>query len=265
MGDNTNVKWGRFCWHDNVSDPKEKSIEFYTSLFGWEIEDFDMGPNGIYKMWKAADGTTMGGFMDKPMPEAPNFWLGFVQVENADETLARVTGNGGAALSPIMDIPEIGRAVTFKDPQGGVFGAYQPYGDGFSTPVDWKPGRLSVCWNELISNDVAGSTAFYTEVFGWKAQNMEMGPGFEYTMFSTPEGLQVGGLMQAPEPHGDMTAWLAHVYIDDLAATLEKAKNLGAKVHMEPKTIPGIGSFALIEDPQGAMFHAFQPAPEEVC
>lgn len=259
----TKVKWGRFCWHDNVSDDQAKAIEFYTSLFGWELEDFDTGPSGIYKMWKASDGTTMGGFMDKPMPEAPNFWLGFVQVENADETLGRVTANGGTALSPIIDIPEIGRAVTFKDPQGGVFGAYQPLNTPFATLPDWRPPRLSVCWNELISADVAASTAFYTEVFGWKATTQEMGPGFEYTLFTTIEGMQVAGLMQAPPPHDDMTAWLAHVYIDDLAATLEKAKSLGGKVHTEPQTIPDIGSFALVEDPNGAFFHAFEPVAEK--
>ncbi len=259
MSDATTVRWGRFCWHDNVSDNTEKAIGFYTSLLGWELEDFDMGPNGIYKMWKAADGTTMGGFVDKPMPEAPNFWLGFVQVEDADATLGRVTANGGTALSPIMDIPEIGRAVTFKDPQGGVFGAYQPLGEGFSTPVDWMPPRLSVCWNELMSGDVAASTAFYTEVFGWKAEIKEMAPGFDYTIFSSPEGMQVAGLMQSPPPHEAMTAWMAHIYIDDLAATLDKAKTLGATIHSEPQAVPGVGSFALLEDPNGAMVSAFQP------
>lgn len=261
MSDALTVKWGRFCWHDNVSDDKAKAIEFYTSLFGWELEDFDMGPEGVYQMWKAADGTTMGGFMDKPMPEAPNFWLGFVQVEDADDTVARVTSNGGTALGPIVDIPEIGRAVTFKDPQGGVFGAYQPLREGFSTPVNWVAPRLSVCWNELISADIAASTAFYTEVFGWRAEVRSMGPGFDYTIFKTPEGMQVAGLMQAPPPHDEMTAWLAHVYVDDLTATLEKAKSLGAKLHAEPKTIPTVGSFALLEDPNGAYFHAFQPDP----
>jgi predicted enzyme related to lactoylglutathione lyase len=260
MSDDTKVKWGRFCWHDNVSDDPAKAIEFYTGLLGWELEDFDMGPAGTYKMWKASDGTTMGGFVDKPMPEAPSFWLGFVQVEDADETLARVTNNGGIALSPIIEIPGIGRAVTCKDPQGGVFGAYQPLGDGFETAADWVPPRLAVCWNELISADVAASTAFYAEVFGWKGTVQEMAPGFQYTIFTTAEGMQVAGLMQAPPPHTGMTAWLAHVSIDDLAATLEKAKSLGGKVHTEPQTIPNIGSFALVADTNGAFFYAFEPS-----
>ncbi len=264
MSDNATVTWGRFCWHDMVSADTDKAIDFYTGLFGWELEDFNLGDHGVYKMWKAGDGTTMGGFMDLPTPETPPHWLGFVQVEDVEATLARVSGNGGTPLGPVIDIPEIGRAAAFRDPQGGVLGAYQPANQPFSTPVDWRPPKLGVCWNELVSGDVTASMAFYTEVFGWKAQTQEMSPGFEYTVFATPEGMQVAGLMQAPPPHGDMTAWLAHICIDDLGAILERAKGLGARIHTEPQAIPGVGSFALVEDPQGAFFHAFQPASEEI-
>jgi len=168
MTEDSNITWGRFCWHDQVSDAQSKAIEFYTQLMGWELEDFDMGPQGVYRMWKAGDGSTMGGFMDKPMPEAPNFWLGFVQVENADETLARATANGGTALSEVMEIPEIGRAVTIKDPQGGVIGLFQPLGEPFSTAADWQPPALAVCWNELMSSDVAASSACQPRSRRWR-------------------------------------------------------------------------------------------------
>ena len=257
MTEDTNVTWGRFTWHDNVSDDKDKAIEFYTRLLGWEFEDFDMGPDRVYKMWKAGDGSTMGGFMDKPMPEAPNFWLGFVQVENADETLARATGHGGTALSPVMEIPNIGRSVTIRDPQGGVIGLFQPLGEPFSTAPDWSPPRLGICWNELMSSDVAASTAFYTEVLGWHAEVKEMMPGMEYTLF-TVDGMMVAGLMQSPPPHEKMTAWMGHLLVDDLAPALDKARSLGGKVHTEPQAIPDVGTFALIEDPTGAFIHLFQ-------
>jgi uncharacterized protein len=261
MTDDKSVTWGRFTWHDNVSDHQDEAIEFYTQLLGWEIEDLDMGPAGVYKMWKAGDDSTMGGFGDKPMPEAPNAWLGYVQVENADETLARATSHGGTALSPVIEIPDIGRAVTIQDPQGGVFGVFQPLSEPFSTAPDWQPPRLAVCWNELMSADVPAATAFYTEVLGWHAEVKEMVPGMDYTIFTAAEGMMVAGLMQSPPPHGDMTAWMAHIYVDDLEQSLDKARTLGAKVHAEPQTIPGVGSFSLIEDPLGAFVNLFQPSP----
>jgi len=257
MTEDSNITWGRFCWHDQVSDAQSKAIEFYTQLMGWELEDFDMGPQGVYRMWKAGDGSTMGGFMDKPMPEAPNFWLGFVQVENADETLARATANGGTALSEVMEIPEIGRAVTIKDPQGGVIGLFQPLGEPFSTAADWQPPALAVCWNELMSSDVAASTAFYTDVLGWPAEVKEMAPGVEYTIF-TVGGMMVAGLMQSPPPQETMTSWMAHLLVEDLAGSLEKAKALGGKVHIEPQEVPDMGEFALIEDTTGAFINLFQ-------
>ena len=260
MTEDTKVTWGRFTWHDQVSDDKDRAIDFYTQLLGWELEDFDLGPAGVYKMWKAGDGSTMGGFMDKPMPEAPNFWLGFVQVEDADEILARATGHGGTALGPVMEIPDIGRSATIRDPQGGVFGVFQPLAEPFSTAPDWQPPRLAVCWNELMSADVAASTAFYTEVLGWRSEVKQMQPGMDYTIFTAAEGMMVAGLMQSPPPHEDMTAWMAHILVDDLEQSLDKARSLGAKVHMDPQAIPEVGTFALIEDPLGAFVNLFQAA-----
>jgi predicted enzyme related to lactoylglutathione lyase len=44
----------------------------------------------------------------------------------------------------------------------------------------------------------------------------------------------------------------------DLAATTAKAKKLGGSVLME-MPVPTVGSFAILKDPQGAVFAAFQP------
>ena len=72
----------------------------------------------------------------------------------------------------------------------------------------------------------------------------------------------IGGFMQLPEEaiqSGAPPHWLAYVSTPDLKATVEKATGLGAKVMVEME-IPSVGSFAVISDPQGAVFAAFQPS-----
>jgi predicted enzyme related to lactoylglutathione lyase len=72
----------------------------------------------------------------------------------------------------------------------------------------------------------------------------------------------IGGVMQLPDEakkQGAPPNWLAHVSTPDLVATTAKAKKLGASVLMQT-AVPTVGEFAIIRDPQGAVFSAYQPA-----
>jgi hypothetical protein len=57
--------------------------------------------------------------------------------------------------------------------------------------------------------------------------------------------------------------WLTYIGTPDVDATAQQAKSLGAKVLREPSDIPKVGRWALIQDPQGAVFAAFTPAPTD--
>ena len=125
-------------------------------------------------------------------------------------------------------------------------------------------------WYELMTTDTEAAKAFYGDVVGWKAQDAPM-PGMTYTLLSAGE-TQVGGLMALPEQLRAMGVppnWRGYVAVDDVDAWTEKAKSLGASVRMEPMDIPGVGRFAVVADPQGAVFSLFkwsQPgSPEPVA
>ena len=60
--------------------------------------------------------------------------------------------------------------------------------------VDY-PGRFA--WYELITTDIAGAKAFYTEVVGWGAQDAST-PDLAYTLFTSGDA-SVSGLMDLPE------------------------------------------------------------------
>ncbi len=60
--------------------------------------------------------------------------------------------------------------------------------------------------------------------------------------------------MQDALPH-----WVPYVLVDDIAASTEKAKSLGARVLADVTEIPGMGSFSMFVDPTGAAFALWQP------
>lgn len=102
---------------------------------------------------------------------------------------------------------------------------------------------------ELATTDPERAKAFYSKLFSWKMEDMPM-PGMTYTMIQPGEGTG-GGLMKQMMP-GAPSAWLAYVIVDDVKASTEKAKSLGAQVMRDVTEIPGMGSFSIITDPTGA-------------
>jgi uncharacterized protein len=110
---------------------------------------------------------------------------------------------------------------------------------------------------ELTTSDTGKAKAFYGELFDWKLDDVEMGPGFTYTMIGVGEGTG-GGLMKTPAP-GVPTAWLPYVLVDDVSAATTKAKSLGAIVVKDVTEVPNAGSFSVILDPTGAAIGLWQP------
>ena len=115
-------------------------------------------------------------------------------------------------------------------------------------------------WHELMTTDTRSAADFFTKVVGWKTQAWDQNPS--YTMF-TVKGRPMAGLMALPEdakktgvpPPG----WLAYIGTPDVELTARQAEARGGKVLKQPADIPTIGRFAIIQDPQGALFVAFTP------
>jgi hypothetical protein len=88
---------------------------------------------------------------------------------------------------------------------------------------------------------------------------MEVG-GQAYTMWLAGE-TPIGGTMQLPAESaaaGAPSHWMMYVGSDDVDATVRQATALGAKVCVAPQDIPNIGRFAVLWDPQGAMFALYK-------
>ncbi len=121
------------------------------------------------------------------------------------------------------------------------------------------PAAGTFCWNELMTTDAAKAKEFYAALFGWKMNDMPMGPG-TYTMLMNG-GEQAGGLMQIRPDMGPIPShWLSYVMVPNVDAAIQHAGALGAQIHVPGMDIPGIGRFGVFADPTGATLAVFQPA-----
>lgn len=117
-------------------------------------------------------------------------------------------------------------------------------------------------WHDLMTPDTSGAQAFYKAIAGWGTQPWD-GPQ-PYTMWTTPGGGMVGGVMGLPASTDAPPHWLAYVSTPDVDATAAEATALGAQVIAGPEDIPNVGRFAVLTDPQGAAFAVYtssNPAP----
>ncbi len=119
---------GALCWSELYTTNVDASGAFYARTLGWKPEAIDMGPMGVYTLFKAEGvENSVGGMMGMPeeMKGTPSHWLVYVQVEDCDAQLKKAEALGATTLVPATDIPELGRFAIVKDPTGGVFALYK--------------------------------------------------------------------------------------------------------------------------------------------
>jgi hypothetical protein len=116
-------------------------------------------------------------------------------------------------------------------------------------------------WYDLMTSDPAAAQDFYRSVMGWGTEVFE-DAGKPYDMW-TRDGQPLGGMMQLPEEAvaaGAPPHWLAYIGTPDVDATAARAAELGGTAIVPPTDIPTVGRFAVIADPDGAVFALFAPA-----
>ena len=242
---------GRFVWHDLMTTDAEKSAAFYAALFGWDIEARDVMGH-TYREIHAGPGPIGGVIEEKNIPAS--HWMPYVAVSDVDATAEKITAHGGSVCVPPTDIPGTGRFCVVGDPQGAYFSIYRgDEGKHGAEPDLLVHGRP--CWNEALVADDDAAQAFYTAVFGWQDLPKDLGPMGTYHRQMLGDA-QVGGLMKNPM-NGAPSCWLVYFHAADLAATTQKAKDLGATALVENEAVPDIGSFSMLQDPMGAVFALF--------
>jgi predicted enzyme related to lactoylglutathione lyase len=245
---------GRFVWHELHTTDRAKALKFYATLLGWETKEVPMGPGEPYGLC-LMNGKDMAGITKSKAPaNVPPHWLPYMAVDDVDSAVAKVKELGGRLLGAAMDIPNVGRFAPVADPQGAAFALHThatPYPDE-PTP----PPVGAFCWEELMTSDPEGAAKFYSSLFGYTVDSMDMGPMGTYRILKRGDR-QTAGIMLLPSqvPHSH---WLEYLAVKDVDVSVRNAKEIGAKVLVEPTDIPKIGRFSVLSDPTGAAIALFK-------
>jgi predicted enzyme related to lactoylglutathione lyase len=246
-------KPGTFCWVELGTIDGEAAKKFYTGLFGWDSTDSPIGPGMVYTMLKL-EGKDVGALYQMPSEMTsqgiPPSWLSYVFVTSADESAAKAKELGATLTKEPFDVMTVGRMAVVQDPTGAVFALWQA-GTHQGAGIVNVPNTL--CWNELSTPDTEKAGDFYTGLFGWGKNVQQMGP-MTYTSFMNGDRPAGGMYKPGPEMRNVPPHWLVYFAVDDTDAKLNKATELGGKTISPAMDIPGTGRFAVVQDPQGAVF-----------
>jgi uncharacterized protein len=249
---------GTFCWVELATSDGAAAKKFYTSLFGWSVNEFPMGDGATYSMLEK-NGKQAGALyqLGSQQKGVPPHWNSYVCVASADESAAKAKKLGGTVVMEPFDVMDQGRMANVSDPTGAMFAVWEPK-KHLGAQVVNEPGAF--CWNELYTTDPRKAADFYGGLFEWRmnARHMDFG---DYVIFENSNGL-MAGMMQTPKEWGPVPPhWLVYFAVDDCDGTVEEAKRLGANVIAPPMDIETAGRFAMLADPQGAGFAVIKLRP----
>ena len=254
MGDRSEYRPGTFCWVDLATSDAEAAKTFYTGLFDWTASDVptDAGPlytmlakerKDVCALWQMGTEIQQQGI--------PPHWQSYVSVTSADGFAAKAKGLGAKVVMDASDVMQAGRMAVIQDPTGAVLALWEPKEHRGARLVN-APGSL--CWNELQTRDPAAAERFYTSLFDWTAISDAGVMGETYWEFRNADR-SAGGMMQIQPEWGDVPPnWAVYFAVADCDESVAKVQALGGKVIVPAMDIQGVGRFAFVQDPQGAVF-----------
>jgi predicted enzyme related to lactoylglutathione lyase len=111
---------------------------------------------------------------------------------------------------------------------------------------------------ELSTSNLKEASAFYGSLFDWKMESQPIFNGKEYKMIKQEKGPN-GGMVEMPNVQPPM--WLVYITVDSVDDYLKKAIDLGAQQQLGKTEVRDMGWFAVLEDPQGAVFAIWENKP----
>ena len=250
---------GTPSWFELSTADEKGALDFYSALFAWVDDPQPIGENQFYHMQKL-NGLEAAAIYQQQAEErnlgVPSHWNTYFTVTNVDEVVAKVQQANGTVLFGPMDVFTAGRMAMLQDRQGAAFAVWQPQ-DHIGCRVKGEPG--SIAWNELVTTDAKDATDYYVSLLGVESAPMEGAP-MEYTLLKV-SGAEVAGVMQITADMGPVPPnWTVYFAVANVDDTAKEAASLGAALLVPGTDIPGVGRFATIQDPQGAVFGIFTPA-----
>jgi len=108
----------------------EKLMKFYTKLFGWKMQKVEWMDYWLIetvpvneKGQHVRPGVNGGMYKKEVHDDRPR---NFISVESVDEYIKKIKALGGKIIVPKQEVPKTGWTAIAIDPEGNVFGIFQP-------------------------------------------------------------------------------------------------------------------------------------------
>ena len=114
---------------------KKRVADFYSKVFGWNMQQMgdDMSKYLIAQTTETDEqgmvktpGTINGGFFDYGDDKENSTPHLVIAVEDINKSIENVKSSGGEIHGEVMDIPGVGKYVSFRDTEDNVVGILQP-------------------------------------------------------------------------------------------------------------------------------------------
>ncbi len=238
-------------------------VQFYTSLFSWTKALYP----GLDSVW-----VLYSGPFDQPGVNAIvtlRQYLAHTRVaaftDDLKQTTDKVVAAGGRVVIPEVFNAGIGLNSVCADPEGLEFILNQP-----------EPGCCQVLTGlaaegiptgqinrfkhiDIPARDLTRTVDFYAQALDWKLNKWDMPEPYIFVKTGEKDSPGIdGGIKLRREieyPSGT-------ILVEDLAATLQQAVELGGSIHCPPVNLTGLGYFAFAKDPEGNAFGLFQRDPQ---
>lgn len=250
MPEVTSYATGQPNWADVTCPDVGAAVGFYTRLFGWSAETDPRPEAGGYTMF-TRDGRYVAA-ASPPMQEGiPPHWTVYLAADDVDGVAARVTGAGGTVMMEPFDVFEAGRMTIASDPAGAAFGIWQA-GNHIGAQLRGEPGTIN--WAEVQTHDPAAARGFYEQVFGYETETLDAEAMGGYVVLKV-DGEPAAGLIGIQPDWGEIPSnWSVVFQVEDCDAAVATVRELGGEVYQEPRSLEGVGRFAVVADPWGAVF-----------
>ncbi|MFJ2719676.1 VOC family protein [Streptomyces sp. NPDC091412] len=222
------------CWVDAQLPDVEAGKRFYGELFGWSFAEETYGGSVPARL----EGEPVAALSPKTDGRMPTVWTVYFATPDVRTLAERIRAAGGQVVTPPARVDGLGTAALAADPEGAVFGLWQPDShQGFGRRHE--PGTFA--WAQLYARDTEAANVFYGGLFHDALFGAGAEPDFGRSAVSD---------VFPPEmpPH-----FLVHFRVAGTEAALGAVVRLGGRVQVPPFRT-SYGNVAVVADNQGASF-----------
>ncbi|MFB7596423.1 VOC family protein [Streptomyces sp. NPDC056160] len=223
------------CWVDAQLPDTAAGRRFYGALFGWTFEEKEAYGGSVLAL---LEGQPVAALTPKSDGRMPTVWTVYFAAPDLGALAARIRAGGGQIVGEARQVGRYGTAVPAADPEGAVFGLWQP-GRHAGFGVRHRPGGFG--WAQLYTRDTEAADTFYGGLFHEALFGRDARPDFGRA--------PVADVFPAEMP----PHFVVHFLVEGVGAALDTVVRLGGRVQVPPFET-SYATVAVVVDDQGASF-----------